>query len=594
MRILQKDQELRHGALALNENDYVISQVKVVNVLSKEIISANVYVKGQHISFVDYVKQPIPEDLRVVDGQDDYLLPGFIDTHMHIESTMLTPQGFADLVAPMGTTTVICDPHEIANVFGKKGVLYMAESNDQLPMRQLIDVPSCVPSVEGLEQSGATFHAEEIEELLQLDQVVGLAEVMDYEGVITGKQRMSEIVQTVANAGYYIQGHCPLVSGKRLAAYRIGGAISDHEATSISEIAEKIRNGFYIDIRESNTSRKLETFVQAIKDWSCLDRFTFCTDDRRTNVILREGHINGMVRKAIANGLSPLDAISFATINAAREANIEDLGAIAPGYIADMLLVSDLKEMLPSKVFFQGKLVAQTGKLLKKRQKKKHALENEQSIDVPKLEAEDFLIAVPECCRNDKSIEMNIMAYESYVSSFTLLEKERFAIENGYICLEKRPDLMYAIVINRHGRKNFYVCVVKRFGIDHGALASSVSHDSHNIVIVYDAPTQAMKALNQLVKQHGGMVAVEEEKIIATLPLPVAGLMTDIAPEKLVEQIDQMNASNRQLGNHFLENPISRITILSLLVSPYVKLSDLGLVDTETQALIPRFPNLDK
>ncbi|HLQ39539.1 MAG TPA: adenine deaminase C-terminal domain-containing protein [Tetragenococcus sp.] len=590
MNLISKNKELAQAALFLQKNDFVVTNVQLVNVLSKEILAANVYVKGKNISYVDYHLKNLPDGLAVIDGKGQYLLPGLIDTHMHIESTMLTPQRFADLVAPLGTTTVVCDPHEVANVFGITGVEYVAQCGQNLPMRQLIDVPSCVPSVEGLEKSGATFHDREVSQLLELDSVVGLAEVMDYEGVIHQKERMTEIITAVKDQGYYIQGHCPLLSGQRLAAYRIGGPVSDHEATSIEEIQEKVRNGFYIDIRESNTNRNLGKFIQTIKDWKCLDRFTFCTDDRRTNVILREGHINGLVKKAITNGMDPIDAISFATINAAQEIKAEDLGAIAPGYIADMILVHDLKQMRPSIVIFEGQVVAKEGKIFDPTQETLNlAIEKRSSMNIPTLKTTDFLIAVPKEKKENQEIIMNVMAYESFTSSFTHLEQDVFKIKDSFIDLADKKDMMYAMVINRHGEGTFSVCATKAFGIDHGALATTVSHDSHNVTLVYDTPSNAKAALTQLVAQRGGMVAVEDGQVIASLPLAVAGLMSDEEPAELVAQIDQMTAANRKLGNTYLENPVSRITILALLVSPFVKLSDLGLVDTQKQEFISLF-----
>lgn len=594
MRVIQKEKELAQAALFLSKNDYVITNVQLVNVLSKEILPANVFIKGKHISYVDYQLKVIPEGPIEIEGNHQFLMPGLIDTHMHIESTMLTPQRFAELVVPLGTTTVVCDPHEIANVFGIEGVRYVAESGEQTPMRQLIDIPSCVPSVEGLEISGSQFQVEEVRELLELNQVVGLAEVMDYEGVIRQKERMTSIIQETENYQYYIQGHCPLVSEQHLAAYRIGGPISDHESSSIDEIHEKIRNGFYIDLRESNTSRNLAQFIQKIKEWNCLDRFTFCTDDRRTNVILREGHINGIVKKAIANGLNPIHAISFATINAANEIKAEDLGAIAPGYVADMLLVSDLNEMIPSLVMTEGKIVAQDGKLLQKNMTRvDFEIEERSSMRVPSLRPKDFLIKIPENQEKEGKIAMNIMAYESFTSTFTQLETEYFKVKDDHIDLSNHKDVMYAMVINRHGNNTFSVCVTKRFGITHGALATTISHDSHNVTLVYDTPENAQVALNQLIHQGGGMVAVEDEQVIAQLPLPVAGLMSSMKPEDLVKKIDEMTEANRQLGNTYLENPVSRITVLALLVSPFVKLSDLGLVDTEKQVFIPLFPEVE-
>ena len=592
MYLKQKNRRmLKQAALHLAENDFVITNVQVFNVFTKEICPAAVYVKNGFTTYVDYDQQTTPPGLKTIDGQANYLLPGLIDAHTHIESTMLTPQRYAELVAPFGTTTVICDPHEIANAFGIQGLEYMLAATENVPLRVLFDIPSCVPSVEHLEVSGAVFHKEQIQKILTFKRVVGLAEVMDYQGVINDSTRMAENITAVENQGLYIQGHCPLVSQQDLAAYRIGGPISDHESSTIAEIKEKLRAGMYIDLKEANTTRNLVKFIKEIKDWPCLSRFTFCTDDRRANVIQKHGHINGIINKAMRAGLSPQAAVSFATINAAQEAQIADLGAIAPGYLADFVLTADLTDIQPLMIWLEGKITYQKQHLVEFKQPKTLALEKIDSIHIPPLQESDFDLTVPPAAQQLSKIKMNYIAYQSYTSAFTDLKTAEFAVHEGRVLLPEQEDFMFVAVINRYGQKHLAKALLQRFGINKGAIASTVSHDSHNLTVVYRNSSDALLAAKQVKQQKGGLVAVKDGQILAQIALPVAGLMTNQPVAAVNEQIQQLTQAGQALGTGVLANPISRMTIVSLLVSPYFKLSDLGLVDTLQHQLLPLFPD---
>lgn len=589
MLLPKKDKkQLIRAALNLSENDTVISNVKIVNVLSGEIMAGNVYIKGAYISFVDYELGPIPEGIFQIDGESRYLTPGFIDAHMHIESSMLTPRNFAEMVVPYGTTTVVCDPHEMANVFGIAGIEYFLQNGEELPMRQLIDIPSCVPSVAGLENSGATLYAKDIESIIKNDRIVGLAEVMDYEGVIHSSPKITDMIAEIEKNGKYIQGHAPKLTQNKLAAYLIGGPISDHESSRVEEWLEKYRQGMHIDLRDSNTNKNLEIFAAKVSQLKYKDRFSFCTDDRRCNVTLKEGHINALVRKTIRAGMDPIDAIRMASYNAANEMNIPYLGAIAPGYVADLLLLDSFESMKPSLVIFEGQVVAENGGLKRKIPPKKCSLEEINSINLPSLKREDLMIKAPDSVEDTAA--MNFIEYESFTSSFTKVQQDTFRVKNGFIDISDKADTMFAAVLNRYGLRTKSVTVVKKFGIHHGAVASSISHDSHNITVVYDTPENGLTAIERLVKQKGGMAAVENGEILSALPLPVGGLMSLDSAEKVAAQVEDMSRANKKLGNIYLENPISRITILALLVSPDVKLSDLGMVDVERQEIIPLFP----
>ena len=588
MKALSFDAEvIKAAALDLSLNDYVIQNIKIVNVFTGEILPGKIYVKNGYISYVDYQNGSLPDRLQVIDGKGRYAVPGFIDSHVHIESSMLNPEHFSQVVVPFGTTTVACDPHELANVFGVEAFDYFINVSDDLPMRILVTLSSSVPSVEGLEHSGASIYAKDIAPFLSNPNAIGLGEVMDYEGILKGTKKTMDLIQATQKAGKYIQGHCPKLSGQKLAAYRLCGPESDHESSSYEELTEKYRQGFYIDLRDSNTNKRLSMFAEKIKSWPNKDRFTLCSDDRRCNITLKEGHINAIIRKVIKAGVDPIDAIRMGTLNPARELKLDRLGALAPGYLADIVFVDSLEEMSVSGVIHCGETVAENGSLTWSGQARSCDLEKVNMLRIPEIAKEDFLLKSSDSFPDRAHV--NVMEYESYTSSFTSIVPQWLPVKSGYIDLSEEKDAMYAIVINRYGLPLKSIAVVKKFGITHGAVASSVSHDSHNIVIVYDCADNAYLALRQLEKQKGGMAAVEDGKVIASLPLPIGGLMSDRPAPEVAVQIEAMDEANRRLGNIYLANPTSRITILSLLACPAVKLSDMGLIDVEKQRLIPLF-----
>jgi adenine deaminase len=576
------------ASLNLIENDLVITNCKVINVFTGEILPADVYIYDGFISHVEYeCVGDLTAVKEVYDGNGKFLSPGFIDAHVHIESSLLTPGNYAEAVVPLGTTTVITDPHEIANVFGKQGVKYMIEASAELPMRQLIDLPSCVPSVSELEHSGASFYYDDIEEMLQWDRVIGIAEVMDYEGVINSESRIHDILAVAKKHQVYMQGHAPQVSGRELSAYLCAGPSTCHESRSAGEALEKYRNGMKVDIRDSNSNANVMRIVPGMNKLKYRDNLCFCTDDRKCNVLLKDGHMNGVIRDAISAGMDPVDAIRCATYNIAKEIKLEKLGAIAPGYVADMVLIDDLINIKPLVVFFDGRLVSENGKLTEPICLKDFELEKVNSINIRKMSASDFQLKVDKHQFSD--VSLNLIEYESYESSVTHCVSEAFKVKDGYVLLDTKKDTMYAAVINRYSLETKSIAVIRRFGISEGAIASSVSHDSHNVTVVYDNADNAVIAVNSLIEYGGGMVAVKDGAVICSLDLPVAGLMSTLKAKEVAPLVTKMAEANRLLGNHYLENPISRITILSLIVSPDIKLSDMGMVDIKTKKIIPVF-----
>ncbi|MCI9092463.1 MAG: adenine deaminase [Coprobacillus sp.] len=587
MKIRCKDKKvLLKAALGEINSDLAITNAKIVNMFNGNIDHGTVYVKDGFIAHIELNDEETIKADEVVDAKGMYLIPGLIDSHEHIESSMMVPRNFAKAVIPWGTTTVITDPHEIGNVWGVEGVKYMHDDADDLPMRQCIDIPSCVPAVPGLENAGADFLAKEIEELTKLPRVLGLAEVMDFLAVIHGEDRMMDILDVAEKKGLYLQGHAPFLSGRMLSAYLCGGPNTCHESRDTNEAYEKYRNGMFLDMRDSSMCKNIPAVWDAVKDSRYLDHLCLCTDDRESEDILVHGHMNDVVRIAIQNGMNPIDAIRSATYNTAREVGLKNLGAIAPGYAADMILLNDLEEMTPSVVFYGGQKVAENGKLCVEIKDHSFELERRNSVSIKPLTVDDFTIKAP--IENGK-VKANIMEFEDPINSLSDVASVELDVVDGKIVLND-PDLKFVAVVNRYqNNDNIAVHVVRGFGTTHGALASTVSHDSHNLTIVYDYAENALMAANELKRVGGGMCAVEDGKIIHTLELPVAGLLSLKPAEELAKDANLMKQANRQLGLTQLENPLLRIVTLALPVVPNAKMSDLGLVDVNNKKLIPLF-----
>lgn len=578
-------EELIKASQGYIENDTVFENIKILNVFTKEWISAHVYIYKKWISHVEYdVDKPLMNSKNIINGKDFFLCPAFVDAHTHIESSLLTPVNYAKLVIPHGTLTILEDAHEIANVAGEKGLQYMLSSAKNLPMRQVLTVPSCVPSVPNYENSGAIFDYKIFENFLDEENVIGLGEVMDYEGVINNDERIVKILETARRKNCYIQGHAPLLTGNRLSAYLCASIKSDHEARQVEEVIEKYRQGMWIDIRDANTNHNMPKIIQALQKVGNYERVSFSSDDRRSDVIQKKGHIDGIIRHACSCGMPLTEAYISASYRPCLEASINNLGAIAPGYIADLNVLDDIEHVNIKYVYFEGKCVSKDGKLISMVSVDSYGNDLRDTIHVAGYDEENFKIF----SQNKKEI-INVVEFESYSSSITNLKQIEFPIKNKQIDISNPKDCMYVAVINRYKKDTYTIGVVKNFGINHGALASTVGHDSHNITIVYDNPKNALLALQQLIKQKGGFCAIEDGKVIASLELPVAGLMSDESINVLVDKITKMNKANVRLGNTYIDNPISRITILSLLVCPYVKISDKGIVLTEEKKYVPLF-----
>lgn len=566
--------------------DLTIENVQLVNVITGEIYPASVDVLDGMIAGVrEQDEEASQTSKHVYDGKGCYLIPGFIDAHMHVESTMMIPEQFGRAVLPWGTTTVMTDPHEIGNVMGIKGVEFMIENSKHTPLRQYVLAPSCVPSVPSLEGAGASFGADEIAKLLDHPGVIGIAEVMDYINVINDEERMHGILSEGWKRDVFIQGHGPGLKGKELQAYAVAGPVSDHENRTAEECKKKLRAGIHLNLKSSSLSDNLVECLNGIKGMKFTDFVSLCTDDVHAKDILETGHLNRVVRKAIKCGENPVDVIRYATINAAREYGIKDLGAIAPGYVADMQLVSRLDGEKPVAVFCSGRLVAENGIYIEneKGQLKTVSFPNTMKMDQIK-DAGDFVLKAPE--GTGDTVKVNVIK-SRYMGSFNKAFWEVLPVMDGKVELSGDPDLAFVAVCNRHGSGGKTIAVIRNFGLTRGAVASTISHDSHNFCVVYKDPNDAFLAARELKRTGGGITVVCGGKVLATLALPVAGLMSALPVGELAPMVDKAEQAICEVCGG--SNTFSKIASLALVVLPGTLVSDRGIVDGPTLKFQPVF-----
>ncbi len=552
--------------------DLVLRGARLVNVFSGEVHPADVAIyAGRIVGLGHYTAR------EEIDLQGRFLCPGLIDGHVHLESAMVHPAEFARAVLPHGTTTVIADPHEIANVLGLEGIRYLLEATSGLPLNVYLMAPSCVPA-SPLETAGAELSAADLEVLLREERILGLAEMMNFPGVVHG---VPEVLAKLEVArGRPVDGHAPGLSGRDLCAYIAAGIGSDHECTTLNEALEKLRLGMAVMIREGSTARNLNDLLPLVMPGNASHCF-FVSDDRHPADLLERGHMDAILRQAQPHELlPPVTLVQMATLNTARHFRLWDLGAIAPGYRADMVVVDDLETFEVSMVFKDGRPVAQSGALLGE------ALPEERPIPpstfhVADLRAERF--AVPAGGSRLRVIGL----VPGQVVTRALWEEPR--VEDGRAVADPERDLLKLAVVERHrGSGRVGLGFVRGFGLKRGALASSVAHDSHNIVVVGCSDGEMAAAAEAVVRMGGGQVAVAGERVLAELPLPIAGLMSDRPLEEVRARLEALNRAARELGCP-LDSPLMSLSFLALVVIPELKLSDRGLVDVQRFDFVPLF-----
>lgn len=563
--------------------DLRIVNCRLANVITGEIYPAEVSIFSQWIASVDAPGGcALPEPGRIFDAEDAYLIPGFIDTHLHVESTMLTPSHFAEAVLPWGTTTVVTDPHEIANVMGTEGVLRMAEDSASMPLRQFILAPSCVPANPALETGGAVLTPEDIRRLLEHPQVLGLGEVMDFDGVCQNESRMREELRCALGADLFLQGHAPRLEGPALAAYLCAGIDSDHECRSGKECLDKLRLGMHVNLKSTSLSNHLAQTLEGIRDVPWRDNVSLCTDDVHAQTILTKGHLNRVVGEAIGHGVPPLDAIRFATFNAAREYGFRDLGAIAPGFLADLQLVRELDGRQPEHVFLGGQLTASRGQCLIRPQE-------DSAPRFPRMEIRMEQLRLPGALgisakEREGGASVFVLQYKENGGPFNGGRFEKLPVHGGRVDVSQDPGLCMMCVCNRYGSGEKAAAPMRGSGLIQGAYAFTVSHDSHNLVILYRDEADALLAAERIRELGGGYAAVCGGEVLAELALPVGGIMSYLPVQELAKQIHAFERDTAELFS--FPGNLLRFATCSLSVLPGYILTDRGVVDGRRQRLV--------
>jgi len=542
--------------------DLLLANAKIVNVFSGEIEPGNVAICGDRIAGVGDYRQ----GKKVLDLRGKHIAPGLINGHIHPESSMLDIGQYARAVVPHGTTTLVTDLHEIANVCGLEGIRYVLKSARRLPFDLFLMAPSCVPATH-LETSGASLGPEEVRQVLKWKDCIGLGEVMNFPGVINGDEAVLKKIGFAR--GKIIDGHAPGVTGKDLSAYIAAGIYSDHESVSLDEAKEKLRQGMFIMIREGSSEKNLEALLPLVTD-KTYKRCMFVVDDRTCVDLLKDGDIDAVVRKAIHLGLEPVRAIQLATINPAQYFRRDQLGAVAPGYIANLMVLGDLPRLQIDLVFYRGQLVAKEGKPLFPSPKATgRGLTNTVNIKPFTIEA----LRLPASGETMPIIEI----VPGQIITRKRLEKTKAT--RGAIMPDTERDILKLVVVERHKASgNIGVGLVSGFGLKRGALASSIAHDSHNIIAVGTSDEDIFAAIKEIERQQGGLVAAAQGKVLDSLALPVAGLLSDEPLEVVVSKLEGLEKIATELGTR-LSSPLATLSFLALPVIPEIRLTDRGVVE---------------
>ncbi len=588
--IKKRTQELVAVAMGREPADLVVQNGQWVSVQSGEIIpETDIAIKGERIAFVGPdASHTIGDETEVIDAEGRYLVPGLLDGHMHVESGMITVTEFVRAVVRRGTTAMFVDPHEIANVFGLKGVKLMVDEAAEQPIHVWVQVPSCVPSAPGLETPGSSIGPDDVAEAMTWDGIIGLGEMMNFPGVFFGDEKMHAEMAEARAAGKTIGGHYASPDlGLPFHGYVAGGPEDDHEGTRLEDAIARVRQGMKAMLRYGSGWLDVAAQVDAIIEEGLDSRhFLLCTDDSHSETLVHDGHMDRVVRHAIEQGLKPITAIQMATINTAEHFGLSrDIGQIAPGRYGDVLLVGDLHQFQAELVIAKGQKVAQDGGLLIDLPSYPYPKWATNSVKLGKtLTADDFRLPV-EGDRTSAVANVIGVIENQAPTKHLRLEVE---IENGEIPIDMKRDIIKIALVERHqGTGDVQVGLVQGFGFDQTcAVASTVAHDCHHMVVVGTDEANMALAANHLGEINGGQVVVKDGKVIAEVALPIAGLMSNERAEVVAEQAAAVLDGIRACGCT-LNNPNMQLSLLALVVIPELRISDLGLVDVTAFEFVP-------
>lgn len=582
MRTFEEIKNTIEAGLGKYACDLKIENIKLVNVFSGEVYKTDIYIKNKRIVSID--PSADLDAKEIIDGKGRYALPGLIDAHMHFESTMLSPEALASVVVPQGTTTLCADLMEIANVAGEKGLRAMLQSMSRLPYRMLIEVSSRVPTAPGLETTGAVLGAEEVAQIMDWEESVSLGELDPSKILFVKDEYIHKIADTLSRRKL-VNGHAIGRLGQELNVYASSGISDDHECVNVNEMIERLKVGMKVFIREGSSERNVDELIKGVLEKKLdTSNLMFCTDDKHAREIQVEGHINYNVSRAIELGLDPMKSVQMATVNTAKHFRMEDeIGSITPGRLADIILVEDWHDMKPDIVIFEGNVVAQNGELVKECKVEdypdwlKHTviLKNPvtpESFEVPSKKME-----------GTTKIHVIEMISRQIINNHIIKE---VSVKNGLIQTEVDHDILKLAVVERYGKNgNIGIGFVQGFELKKGALAYSMSHDHHNIVVVGTNDEDMALAVNEVVRLNGGLSVACDGKIRNSMELPIGGLMSEKSAEEVMAQLDVLNEDAKKLGCN-MDAPFMSLSFISLPTVPELGLTDKGLVDVLAHQLI--------
>ncbi|MGN0441225.1 MAG: adenine deaminase [Acutalibacteraceae bacterium] len=549
-------------AAGRDKAELVFKNVKYLNVFTNRFVTADVAITGGYVAGIgDYNGE------NEIDCTGKYLVPGFIDSHIHLESSIVSPKTFSQVVSAHGTTAVVTDPHEITNVLGADGIEFMLKATENLPIDVFFVIPSCVPA-SPFDENGAVINHLDTEKYMANPRVLGLAEMMNFPGTVGGNGEIIKMILSAENSGKVTDGHAPGLGGKSLNAYAAAGVMSDHECTTAEEALEKLSLGQYIMIRQGTAGRNLEALVPLLNG-DTYTRCLFATDDKHPGELSENGHIDYIVKKAISSGVKPEIAYKVASFNAAQYFNLPQRGAIAPGYIADMVLLDDIQNVAISAVYKNGK---------------KPELSVKESSDI-----DSALNARARRTMNTAKItEKSIGITKSSEKVIGLINGQIVTTDEGEAGgIDVQNDILKVCVVERHKNTGHIGrCYIKGYGLKSGAVATSIAHDSHNIIAVGTNDSDIVTAVNTIIEMGGGMVVVNNGSVVESLPLEIAGLMTDADIDYVNGKIDSLKQAAYSLGVNKNIDPFMTLSFVSLPVIPHIKLTTLGVVDVDKFELL--------